>query len=104
MRAKSEFRPEIEGLRAVAVLLVRSYHIWSGSVSGGVDVFFVVSGYLVTDSIVRQAERDGYVHFTAFWARAAVSRSILRSLARSENVSPWRVSSTCMAAPRTVPA
>ena len=40
-----KFRPEIEGLRIVAALLVAIYHIWFGKVSGGVDVFFVISGF-----------------------------------------------------------
>ncbi|GAJ97379.1 hypothetical protein JCM19055_234 [Geomicrobium sp. JCM 19055] len=35
------FRPELEGVRAVAALLVAVYHIWFGTVSGGVDVFFL---------------------------------------------------------------
>lgn len=41
---RKRFRPEIEGLRIVAALLVAVYHIWMQRVSGGVDVFFVVSG------------------------------------------------------------
>ena len=36
-----KFRPEIEGLRIVAALLVAIYHIWFGKVSGGVDVFLL---------------------------------------------------------------
>jgi peptidoglycan/LPS O-acetylase OafA/YrhL len=64
-----EFRPEIEGLRAVAALLVMTYHLWFDRVSGGVDVFFVISGYLVTQSLLRQAERDGKLDVTGFWRR-----------------------------------
>jgi peptidoglycan/LPS O-acetylase OafA/YrhL len=63
------FRPDIEGLRAVAALLVASYHIWSGRVSGGVDVFFVVSGYLVTRSLAAEAGREGRIDLAAFQAR-----------------------------------
>ena len=37
------FRPEIQGLRAFAVLLVVLYHVWFGKVSGGVDVFLFIS-------------------------------------------------------------
>jgi peptidoglycan/LPS O-acetylase OafA/YrhL len=39
------YRPEIQGLRAVGAILVAVYHIWLGRVSGGVDVFFVVSAF-----------------------------------------------------------
>ncbi|MFO1378455.1 MAG: acyltransferase family protein [Steroidobacteraceae bacterium] len=63
------FRPEIEGLRAVAAFLVAIYHIWIGRVSGGVDVFFVVSGFLITTTLIHQVERGGGVRFTAFWGR-----------------------------------
>ena len=40
------FRPEIQGLRAFAVLLVVLYHVWIGKVSGGVDVFSLHLGFL----------------------------------------------------------
>ncbi|MEU3024924.1 acyltransferase family protein [Nocardiopsis alba] len=62
-------RPEIEGLRALAVLLVAAYHIWFGRVSGGVDVFLLLTGFLITGSLVRAVERDGRIRFGAFWAR-----------------------------------
>ncbi|MEU3016665.1 acyltransferase family protein [Nocardiopsis sp. NPDC007018] len=65
------FRPEIEGLRAVAVLLVAVYHIWLGRVSGGVDVFLMLTGFLITGSLVRSVEREGRVRFAAFWTRLA---------------------------------
>jgi peptidoglycan/LPS O-acetylase OafA/YrhL len=68
-RPELTFRPEIEGLRAVAALLVASYHVWLGRVSGGVDVFFVVSGYLVTRSLLGQQERDGRLDLGGFWKR-----------------------------------
>lgn len=60
---EKKFRPELEGVRAVAALLVAVYHIWIGSVSGGVDVFFIVSGYLITTSLVARMERDGQIDF-----------------------------------------
>ncbi|MGQ4267655.1 acyltransferase family protein [Nocardiopsis changdeensis] len=63
------FRPEIEGLRAVAVLLVAVYHIWFGRVSGGVDVFLFLTGFLITGSLVRSVERDGRIAPFAFWSR-----------------------------------
>lgn len=45
---KTKFRPEIQGLRSLAVLMVVSYHIWFGRVSGGVDVFLLISAFLMT--------------------------------------------------------
>lgn len=55
-------RLDIQGLRAIASLLVASYHIWFGNVSGGVDVFFAVGGYLLAMSLLREIERTGGVH------------------------------------------
>ncbi|TDQ55554.1 acyltransferase family protein [Actinorugispora endophytica] len=65
----ADFRPEIQGLRAVAVLLVVAYHVWLGRVSGGVDVFLLLTGFLITGSLVRMVERHGGVRYLAFWGR-----------------------------------
>ncbi|WP_041056623.1 acyltransferase family protein [Jeotgalibacillus campisalis] len=59
---EKKFRPELEGVRAVAALLVAVYHIWLGSVSGGVDVFFIVSGYLITTSLLSRMMREGKIN------------------------------------------
>jgi len=59
---QTKFRPEIEGLRALAVLLVLGYHFKVPGLLGGfagVDVFFVVSGYLITSQILNQGLLDG---------------------------------------------
>ncbi|WP_342388741.1 acyltransferase family protein [Salinicoccus bachuensis] len=58
-----KFRPEIEGLRIIAALLVAVYHIWLGRISGGVDVFFVISGFLITTSIISGYNRTGNFKF-----------------------------------------
>ncbi|MFD9626220.1 acyltransferase family protein [Peribacillus muralis] len=63
---ESKFRPEIEGLRVVAALLVAVYHIWFNRVSGGVDVFFVISGFLITTSIVSTINRTGEFRFLPY--------------------------------------
>ncbi len=63
------FRPEIEGLRAVAAALVAIYHIFLGRVSGGVDVFFVVSGFLIATSLLRQVEGGGRPDLARFLSR-----------------------------------
>ncbi len=63
---QKRYRPEIEGLRIVAALLVAVYHIWFLRVSGGVDVFFVVSGFLVTASLLSRYNREGRIRFAPF--------------------------------------
>ena len=53
-------RPDIQALRALAVTLVVTYHFWPGRVPGGfvgVDVFFVISGFLITSALLRRAAR-----------------------------------------------
>jgi peptidoglycan/LPS O-acetylase OafA/YrhL len=67
-------RTDIQGLRAVAVLLVVIFHLWPLSLPGGyvgVDVFFVVSGFLITAHLVGEVERSGTVSLPSFWARRA---------------------------------
>jgi peptidoglycan/LPS O-acetylase OafA/YrhL len=69
------FRPDIEGLRAVAVLLVVLGHAGVPLVHGGyvgVDVFFVISGFLITSLLLREAERTGRISVPGFYARRAV--------------------------------
>ena len=61
-RPSGGFRPDIEGLRAVAVLLVVLGHAGLRFVPGGyvgVDVFFVISGFLITSLLVREVETTG---------------------------------------------
>lgn len=68
----SQFQPEIQGLRAVAVLAVVLYHLWPQRVTGGyvgVDVFFVISGYLITSHMYREVSGSGRVGLLQFWAR-----------------------------------
>ncbi|CAM4318361.1 acyltransferase family protein [Paenibacillus tarimensis] len=65
-RSERKFRTEIEGLRAVAAILVAVYHIWLGNVSGGVDVFFVVSGFLITTSLLSRWEKYGKIDAAGF--------------------------------------
>lgn len=51
---EKNFRPEIEGLRIVAALLVAIYHIWFGRVSGGVDVFSLFLDFLLRRQLFRK--------------------------------------------------
>lgn len=66
INVERKFRPEIEGLRFVAALLVAIYHIWLNRVSGGVDVFFVISGFLITTSIISTINRTGEFKFRSY--------------------------------------
>jgi peptidoglycan/LPS O-acetylase OafA/YrhL len=66
------YRPHLDGLRAVAVYLVVMFHSGLGRFSGGfvgVDVFFVLSGFLVTQLLLRDIARSGSIRFGRFYAR-----------------------------------
>ncbi|MFI6638871.1 acyltransferase family protein [Streptomyces sp. NPDC050504] len=79
---RSAFRPDIEGLRAVAVLAVLAFHAqvpWTQGGFVGVDVFFVISGYLITGLLVREAITTGRVRLGDFFSRRA--RRLLPSAA-----------------------
>ncbi|NUJ86866.1 acyltransferase [Plantibacter sp. MCCC 1A11337] len=67
-------RADLQGLRAVAVSLVVVFHLWPGLIPGGfvgVDVFFVISGFLITAHLLDEVERSGSVRLGRFWARRA---------------------------------
>jgi len=71
MADKIYYRPDIDGLRAVAVLGVILYHFgadWLPGGFAGVDVFFVISGYLIT-SVIRRELEMGTFSFAGFWMR-----------------------------------
>ncbi|QIK73067.1 acyltransferase [Propioniciclava coleopterorum] len=73
-RTQRRFMPEIQGLRAVAVGLVVLFHLWPTQMPGGfvgVDVFFVISGYLITSHLLRELDRTGSIRLGSFYARRA---------------------------------
>ncbi len=61
------FRPEIQGLRAFAVLLVVLYHVWFGRVSGGVDVFLFISAFLLSLSNMRKINEGRPLNLFTYW-------------------------------------
>ena len=61
------FRPEVQGLRALAVLLVVMYHVWFGKVSGGVDVFLLVSAFLLSLSNLRKINEHKPLNLIKYW-------------------------------------
>lgn len=71
---KHAIRGDIQGLRALAVLLVLIFHLWPSALPGGyigVDVFFVISGYLIVGSLAKEFEREGKVSLLDFYRRRA---------------------------------
>ncbi|QIM16101.1 acetyltransferase [Leucobacter insecticola] len=72
----------LDGLRAIAVALVLVYHLFPGVLSGGflgVDMFFVISGFLITSLLLRELQSRGKVNLIGFWRRRA--RRLLPALA-----------------------
>ena len=70
--ASDRFRPDIEGMRALAVGLVLLYHGFHAPFTGGfvgVDVFFVISGFLITGLLLDEKERNGRISISRFYAR-----------------------------------
>ena len=70
----TDFLPHVQGLRAIAVLAVVAFHLWPQSLPGGfagVDVFFVISGFLITGHLARELSATGRIRMAAFWARRA---------------------------------
>ncbi|MCQ1955041.1 acyltransferase [Arthrobacter sp. zg-Y826] len=66
------FRRDVQGLRALAVVLVLLYHVWPEALPGGfigVDVFFVISGYLIVGSLVRELRSTSTIALAPFYAR-----------------------------------
>jgi peptidoglycan/LPS O-acetylase OafA/YrhL len=62
----------LDGLRAVAVVAVVAFHLWPGALPSGflgVDLFMVLSGFLITGLLVGERARDGAVRLGAFWVR-----------------------------------
>jgi peptidoglycan/LPS O-acetylase OafA/YrhL len=83
---KLNYRPEIDGLRAIAVLAVIFYHVefyfndlklFSGGFIG-VDIFFVISGYLITSIIIKEIKQNNRFSLASFYMRRA--RRILPAL------------------------
>ena len=73
-RGNSRIRRDIEGLRAVATFLVLPYHAGLMLFPGGfvgVDVFFVISGFVITGQLIKEVDRDGSVNLLGFYARRA---------------------------------
>jgi peptidoglycan/LPS O-acetylase OafA/YrhL len=73
-KAQRGFRPDIQGMRALAVGMVVLYHLYPHLLPGGfvgVDVFFVISGFLITGHLLREYQKAGRISLLDFWGRRA---------------------------------
>lgn len=71
-RARSSYRPDIDGMRAIAVVVVVLFHLGTPGFGGGfigVDIFFVISGFLITGLIRNEVESTGTFRFGHFYLR-----------------------------------
>ncbi len=94
----SVLRKDIQGLRAVAVAAVVGFHYFPSAVPGGyvgVDVFFVISGFLITGNMVRERNRSGHVSLPRFYARR------IRRLLPPALATTWAtvIAAACVVAP-----
>src|SRR4029453_16288191 len=68
------YQPALDGLRALAVLAIIAYHLnysWAHGAFLAVDLFFIVSGFLITMLLVVEWQRSGTIGLRRFWARRA---------------------------------
>lgn len=66
---RKNFRYDIQGLRALSALLIIICHIWLNKVSGGIDIFFVISGFFMTSVLLGLHKEKWYDIFTIFWRK-----------------------------------
>jgi peptidoglycan/LPS O-acetylase OafA/YrhL len=97
------FRPDIQGLRAIAVSLVVVYHLYPSVLPGGfagVDVFFVISGFLITGHLWRTCQKTGRLSLADFWGRRArrLVPAAALVLAVTWGISYWVLPSSQLAA------
>jgi len=74
IEGSKSYIPSLDGIRALAVLAVICYHLGYGWAQGGllgVDVFFVLSGYLITDLLLSEHRKNGFIRLKSFWLRRA---------------------------------
>ncbi|MCM3629179.1 acetyltransferase [Paenibacillus glycanilyticus] len=74
-QTNNRYMPGLDGVRAIAVIAVIAYHFGWPVASGGllgVGVFFVLSGYLITDLLLEERRSTGRIHFRRFWIRRSL--------------------------------
>lgn len=74
MRKHAVFRKDIQALRAISALTIMICHIWLNRVSGGVDVFFVISGYFMAATLFKLEHKNG-INATQYSGKKFSSKS-----------------------------
>lgn len=64
------YRPEIHGLRALAIGMVAVYHVWFGRVSGGIDIFLLISSFLLMQTFLRRIDNARPLDLIGYWLKA----------------------------------
>lgn len=96
--------PALDGLRGVAIVAVFAYHLgWGRGTYLGVDLFFVLSGFLITSLLLEERVGTGRIDLPKFWARrpAGCSRPSSFSWRRSASTSCWSPGSAGRDPPRS---
>ena len=76
-----KYRADIDGLRAIAVIAVVLFHAFPSFLPGGflgVDIFFVISGYLITTIIIENMEKETFSFFTFYGRRVKLIFPVIR--------------------------
>ena len=82
----------LDGLRGIAILAVMAYHSrWLSGGFVGVDLFFALSGFLITRLLIAEWQRHGDVHLIGFWARRLLrlAPALVAAVALAVPVSRW---------------
>ena len=92
--SKNGYRADIDGLRAISILAVLAFHgglPWVPGGFAGVDIFFVISGYLITGHLITEHKRNGKIQLTEFWARRVrrLAPALLFVIGASVLAAPW---------------
>ena len=69
MYRANTYRNDIQGLRAISAFLIVICHVWMNKISGGVDIFFVISGFFMTQVIMKNTEKSLFESYINFWAK-----------------------------------
>ena len=103
VHSQSAYRPDIDGMRAIAVLSVLFYHMGISPLSGGyvgVDIFLVISGYLISGILFAEHARTGKISFLDFYYRRLkrIVPALIATIAITSLFVSWLYSPTLLAA------